>query len=49
VGVGLDACLESIAAAGYDEVHYLVRSDGEAVRWRTARLGDIHPKRKPQP
>jgi histidinol-phosphatase (PHP family) len=31
VGVGLDACLEAIASAGYREVHYLTRRHGEVV------------------
>jgi histidinol-phosphatase (PHP family) len=31
VGVGLDACLEAIASAGYREVHYLTRREGEVV------------------
>jgi histidinol-phosphatase (PHP family) len=44
VGVGLDACLEAIAAAGYREVHYLTRRDGEVVLAR-APLADVHPSR----
>jgi len=31
VGVGLDACLAAIAAAGYQRVHYLGRVDGETT------------------
>lgn len=42
VGVGLDACLESIAKAGYQEVHYLARA-GEAVSWRMAPLSEVRP------
>jgi histidinol-phosphatase (PHP family) len=44
VGVGLDACLDAIAAAGYRDVHYLTRRDGEVVLAR-APLGDVHPSR----
>lgn len=42
VGVGLDACLEAIASAGYREVHYLTRRDGRVVLAR-APLADVHP------
>lgn len=35
VGVGLDACLKAIVAAGYERVSYLVRSGG-GVEWRDA-------------
>jgi histidinol-phosphatase (PHP family) len=43
VGVGLDASLRAIAAAGYREVSYLAKPDGEAV-WRAAPLEDVHPR-----
>ncbi len=42
VGVGLDACLQAIAAAGYTEVHYLTRREGRVVLERAA-LGDVRP------
>ena len=44
VGVGLDACLQAIADAGYEVVHYLARRDGRA-RWHTAPLADVRPAR----
>jgi histidinol-phosphatase (PHP family) len=43
VGVGLDACLAAIAAAGYREVHYLERRDG-AVQWAKAELSEVRPR-----
>jgi histidinol-phosphatase (PHP family) len=43
VGVGLDACLAAIAAAGYRQVHYLTRRDGEIVLAQAA-LADVHPE-----
>lgn len=42
VGVGLDACLRAIQVAGYREVHYLTREDGELVL-ATAPLERVHP------
>ena len=42
VGVGLDACLAAIAAAGYREVHYLTRRDG-AVVLASAPLAEVRP------
>jgi histidinol-phosphatase (PHP family) len=45
VGVGLDACLQCIANAGYDEVHYLTRSEGE-VRWLGAPLSEVRTGRQ---
>jgi hypothetical protein len=45
VGVGLDACLEAIAAAGYREVHYLTRREGR-VSLEQAWLEDVHPERR---
>jgi histidinol-phosphatase (PHP family) len=45
VGVGLDACLEAIAAAGYGEVHYLTRRDG-AVVLASAALDEVRPARR---
>lgn len=42
VGVGLDASLRAIAAAGYRRVHYLARVDG-AVQWCTAELSEVRP------
>ncbi len=43
VGVGLDACLEAIAAAGYHEVHYLTRREGGVVL-EHAPLAEVHPE-----
>jgi histidinol-phosphatase (PHP family) len=43
VGVGLDACMTAIAAAGYREVHYLTRREG-AVQWAKAALSDVRPQ-----
>lgn len=43
VGVGLDACMTAIAAAGYREVHYLQRRDG-VVQWTRAELSEVHPR-----
>jgi histidinol-phosphatase (PHP family) len=45
VGVGLDACLEAIAVAGYREVHYLTRRDGQLMLAK-APLSEVHPKRE---
>lgn len=42
VGVGLDACLQAIAAAGYTSVHYLTRREGQVVL-EPARLEDVRP------
>ena len=44
VGIGLDACLEAIAAAGYSEVSYLARSAG-ATTWQRAPLSAVRPAR----
>ena len=44
VGVGLDACLRAIAAAGYTSVHYLTRREGR-VTLAAAPLADVHPAR----
>jgi histidinol-phosphatase (PHP family) len=44
VGVGLDACLEAIARAGYREVHYLTRRDGQ-VALASAPIADVRPAR----
>lgn len=43
VGAGLDACLRAIADAGYAEVSYFARRDGETVRLSAA-LADVRPK-----
>lgn len=43
VGVGLDECLRVIAAAGYQEVHYLTHRDGAAT-WARAPLESVKPK-----
>lgn len=45
VGAGLEACLAAIAAAGYQEVHYLSRDAG-SVQWRTAALADVRPMKR---
>ncbi len=42
VGVGLDACLRAIAAAGYREVHYLTRDAGE-LRLKSAPIEEVQP------
>jgi len=42
VGVGLDACLSAIAAAGYREVHYLTRVAGE-IQLQHAPLEEVRP------
>jgi len=42
VGVGLDACMRAIAAAGYREVSYFAHADGTVVK-RTAPLTDVRP------
>ena len=42
VGVGLDACLQAIAAAGYRSVHYLTRRDGP-VLLTSAPLSEVRP------
>jgi histidinol-phosphatase (PHP family) len=43
VGVGLDASLRAIAAAGYREVCYLAKPDEHAV-WCKAPLDDVRPR-----
>ncbi len=45
VGVGLDDCLQAIAAAGYRHVQYLARIDG-ATQWCRAELSDVRPARR---
>ena len=47
VGVGLDACLEAIAVAGYRHVHYLTRRDGEVVLAH-ANLDEVRPAPRPE-
>jgi histidinol-phosphatase (PHP family) len=42
VGVGLDACVTAIAAAGYRELHYLTRRDGEVVL-ASAPIEEVRP------
>ncbi|MDH5674376.1 MAG: histidinol-phosphatase [Myxococcales bacterium] len=45
VGVGLDASLSAIAAAGYRELRYLARDGGVgAARWRTVAIEDVKPQ-----
>ena len=44
VGGGLDACLKAIAGAGYQQVHYLARRDGETVT-SSAELDAVVPRR----
>jgi histidinol-phosphatase (PHP family) len=44
VGVGLDACMRAIAAAGYGELRYLARRDG-VVQWCRAPIDEVHPAR----
>lgn len=43
VGAGLDACMRAIADAGYREVHYLARHDGE-VQLCAAAIGEVAPR-----
>jgi histidinol-phosphatase (PHP family) len=43
VGVGLDACLEAIARAGYRDAHYLTRRGG-AVRLEHVPLAEVRPQ-----
>jgi len=45
VGVGLDACLRAIAAAGYTSVHYLTRREGR-VMLAAAPLAEVRPSRR---
>jgi histidinol-phosphatase (PHP family) len=42
VGVGLDACLQAIAVAGYTSVHYLTRREGQVVL-DSAPLSEVRP------
>jgi histidinol-phosphatase (PHP family) len=42
VGVGLDACMQAIAAAGYREVSYLAREDGR-TQLRRAPIDTVAP------
>jgi histidinol-phosphatase (PHP family) len=44
VGVGLEACVAAIAAAGYREIGYLTRRDGP-VGWAHAPIESVHPAR----
>jgi hypothetical protein len=44
VGVGLDACMQAIAAAGYREVHYLARAGGR-THVRSAAIEQVRPTR----
>ncbi|MEM9488414.1 MAG: hypothetical protein AAGC55_04680, partial [Myxococcota bacterium] len=44
VGVGLDACMRAISAAGYREVHYLTRRSG-AVELVAAPIDEVRPAR----
>jgi histidinol-phosphatase (PHP family) len=43
VGVGLDASMRAIAAAGYREVCYLAKPDGH-VQWHRAAIEDVRPQ-----
>jgi histidinol-phosphatase (PHP family) len=43
VGVGLDASMRAIAAAGYREVHYLAKP-GDAVELRSAPIDEVKPR-----
>jgi histidinol-phosphatase (PHP family) len=43
VGVGLDASMRAIAAAGYREVHYLAKPH-DHVELRSAPIDDVHPR-----
>jgi histidinol-phosphatase (PHP family) len=43
VGVGLDASMRAIAAAGYKEVHYLAKP-GDKTELRSAPIEDVHPR-----
>jgi histidinol-phosphatase (PHP family) len=42
VGVGLDACLRAIQGAGYSQVHYLTRREGQVVL-ESAALDEVRP------
>jgi histidinol-phosphatase (PHP family) len=42
VGAGLDASLRAIAEAGYREIDYLTRSDGETI-WASAPIDEVKP------
>lgn len=48
VGVGLNACLHAIAAAGYKKVSYLTRRDGELVL-DNASLDEVRPRERKAP
>jgi histidinol-phosphatase (PHP family) len=43
VGVGLDASMRAIAAAGYAEVHYLAKP-GDEVELRSAPIDEVRPR-----
>ncbi|MDD9965384.1 MAG: histidinol-phosphatase [Myxococcales bacterium] len=45
VGVGLDACMRAIAEAGYTEVCYFERRDGQVAR-ATSPIEAVHPARR---
>ena len=44
VGIGLDACLQAIAQAGYRQVHYLTRREGQLIL-EQAPLEQVQPRR----
>ena len=50
VGVGLDTCMQAIAAAGYRELHYLARDQdgvrglGSPATWRSIAIDDVRPR-----
>jgi len=50
VGVGLDACMQAITAAGYRELRYLARDQDGArglsspATWRSAATNDVRPR-----
>lgn len=43
VGIGLEACLSAISAAGYGEIHYLTRVTGELML-KAAALSSVRPE-----
>jgi hypothetical protein len=45
VGIGLDVCLQAIAAAGYREISYLARAPGATrATWQRATLDAVRPR-----
>ncbi|HKO90232.1 MAG TPA: histidinol-phosphatase [Polyangiaceae bacterium] len=48
VGIGLDACLQAIALAGYRSVHYLTRREGR-LSLEQAPLEQVRPQQTPVP